>query len=280
MPPLAMPPAASPSCPCTIPSPIATISSQWVGTGILRWGPAARVGIRAADRLASTPWAHWYPTGSRTPRPIGPGFWPGGPATPRPTSAWPPGTGSTSWTSTALPAPASSRSWPPPMTCTARGRWSGPVGVAGTSTFARPASATRIPATWRRWIGGARAAMSSPHPAATPPATTTSGSPAAPSRCRRARFPRCCWRGWNAECRNDPLIWWSFRPQASPRETAMRGRPWPRSSPASQPPQGAAQPPTLGVDPQPIQPGRHRRPRPPRGRPRAARGRRALRAAW
>jgi hypothetical protein len=32
---------------------------------------------------------------------------------------------------------------------------------------------------WRMWIGVAGAAMSLPHPAATPPATPTSGSPAA-----------------------------------------------------------------------------------------------------
>jgi hypothetical protein len=36
------------------------------------------------------------------------------------------------------------------------------------------------------------------------------------------RFPRCCWRGWSAQCRNDPLIRWSFRPPAPPRETATR----------------------------------------------------------
>ena len=70
-----------------------------------RWGRAARVGIRAAASPASTPWAAWCPTGSRTPPPTGPGCWPGGPATPRPTSAWPPATASTSWTSTAPPAP-------------------------------------------------------------------------------------------------------------------------------------------------------------------------------
>ena len=44
-------------------------------------------------------------------------------------------------------------------------------------------------------------------------------------------------------------------------------------------PVGPAQPPAVGVDPQPLQPGRHRRPRPARGRPGAACGGRALRAA-
>jgi hypothetical protein len=56
---------------------------------------------------------------------------------------------------------------------------SGPLvrtgGAAGTTTWPPPASATPIPATSSRWIGGAGAAMSSPHPATTPPATPTSG---------------------------------------------------------------------------------------------------------
>ena len=94
-------------------------------------GPAARVGIRAAARSASTPWAAWSPTGSRTPPPTGPGSWPGGPATPRPTSAWPPATASTSWTSTAPPAPTPSGPWPPthglqssgPLVRTGGGGW-------------------------------------------------------------------------------------------------------------------------------------------------------------
>ena len=38
---------------------------------------------------------------------------------------------STSWTSTAPPAPTPSASWPPPMAWRARGRWSAPAGVAG-----------------------------------------------------------------------------------------------------------------------------------------------------
>ena len=50
---------------------------------------------------------------------------------------------------------------------TARGRWSGPVAAAGTITWPRPAWATSVPATSSRWTGGAVAAMSSPHPAAT-----------------------------------------------------------------------------------------------------------------
>ena len=48
----------------------------------LRWRRVARVGIQAAASPVSTPSAAWSPTGSRTPPPIGPGSWPGGPAPP------------------------------------------------------------------------------------------------------------------------------------------------------------------------------------------------------
>ena len=90
-----MPPGASRCCPCTTRSPTGATSSPWPAGD--HWGPprrraAARVGIRAAASSASTPWAAWSPTGSRTPPPTGPGCWPGGPATPRPTSASPPAT--------------------------------------------------------------------------------------------------------------------------------------------------------------------------------------------
>ena len=46
--------------------------------------------------------------------------------------------------------------------------------------------------------------MWSPHPAATTPATPTSGPPAAISTPHWPRFPRCCWSGWNADRRSDP----------------------------------------------------------------------------
>ena len=45
------------------------------------------------------------------------------------------------------------------------------------------------PAAWSRWTGGAGAAMWSPHPAATPPATPTSGPPAAISTPRSGQVP-------------------------------------------------------------------------------------------
>ena len=177
-----MPPGASRCCPCTTPSPTTAASSPSPTTDSWRtprWARAARVGIRAAARSASTPSAAWCPTGSRRPRPTGPGCWPGGPNSPRPTSAWPPATASTSWTSTAPPAPRPSATFAG-RACTwrARGRWSGPAAAAGISIWPRPAWATSVPATSSRWTGGAVAAMSSPHPAATPPATPTTGSPA------------------------------------------------------------------------------------------------------
>ena len=54
------------------------------------------------------------------------------------------------------------------MACGASGRWSVLVGVAGTTTWPPPASATSGPMGWSMWTGGAGAAMWSPHPAATP----------------------------------------------------------------------------------------------------------------
>ena len=57
--------------------------------------------------------------------------------------------------------------------------------------------------------------MWSPHPAATPPATPTSGSPAATSTPRWPRSPRCCSSGWNADRRSDQPARSSFRPPAT-----------------------------------------------------------------
>jgi len=48
-----------------------------------------------------------------------------------------------------------------------------------------------------------------------------------------------------------------YRP---PQQAATPGRPWPRSWPGSPPPRRPPQPAAVGVDPQPLQPGRHRRP--------------------
>ena len=57
--------------------------------------------------------------------------------------------------------------------------------------------------------------MSSPHPAATTPATPTSGPPAATSQPHWPRFPRSCWSGWNADRRSDPPARCRFRPPAT-----------------------------------------------------------------
>jgi Bifunctional DNA primase/polymerase, N-terminal len=57
-------------------------------------------------------------------------------------------------------------------------------GVAGTTAWPSPASATPVRPGWSMWTGAAGAGMRSRHPAATPPATPTNGPPAAISRPR------------------------------------------------------------------------------------------------
>jgi bifunctional DNA primase/polymerase-like protein len=105
---------------------------------------------------------------------------------------------------------------------------SGPLvrtgGVVGTTTWPLPAWATFVRPGWSMWIGGAGAAMWSPHLAATAPATTTSGPSTAISMYRWPRSRHCYEPGWNGNGRNDPLIRWSLRPPASNRETATRRR--------------------------------------------------------
>jgi hypothetical protein len=81
------------------------------------------------------------------------------------------------------------------MAWLAPGRWSAPAGVVGISIWPRPAWATPARPGWRMWTGGAGAAMWSPHPAATPPATPTNGPPATISTAHPARCPRCCSSG-------------------------------------------------------------------------------------
>jgi hypothetical protein len=82
--------------------------------------------------------------------------------------------------------------WPPAMACRARGRSSALAGVAGTSTWSPLALAMFTPGTSSMWTGGAGAAMWSPHLAATPPATPTTGQPAATSTPHPARSRRYC----------------------------------------------------------------------------------------
>jgi hypothetical protein len=157
--------------------------------------PAVGTGCSCRDPSCGQPGKHplgaLVPHGSRTPPPTGPGCWPGGPATPKPTSAWPPATPLMCWTSTVPPASEPSASWPPPMAWQVRGRWSAPVEAGGISIWPRPAWATSTRRPWSMWTGAAGAAMWSPHPAA----TATSGSLAGISTPHPARFPRCCSRG-------------------------------------------------------------------------------------
>ena len=246
-----------------------------------QWGRAARVGIRAAARLASTPWAAWSPTGSRTPPPTGPGSWPGGPATPRPTSAWPPATASTSWTSTAPPAPK-----PSGQLAAAHGL--AELGAAGPHRRGwlaflpgphRPRQRPTRPA-WSMWTGGAGAAMWSPHPAATPPATPTSGLAGRDLDTPPGQVPAVLLERLQPRQLQRPT-----GPVQLPAAADGPGDRYARAALAEElarvaaAPVGPAQPPAVGVDPQPLQPGRHRRPRPARGPPGAPRGRRALWAA-
>ena len=58
----------------------------------------------------------------------------------------------------------------------------------------------------------------------------TSGPAAAISLAPFPRSPRRCEPGWSADRRTDPLAWWSLRSSALLQQTAMPGRPWPRSS--------------------------------------------------
>jgi hypothetical protein len=81
--------------------------AAWGGVRLLVSGSGLRPGCQAPPGLAGPP------RGLRTPPPIGPRSWPSGPATPRPTSAWPPATASTSWTSTD-PKAATMRAHPVP----------------------------------------------------------------------------------------------------------------------------------------------------------------------
>jgi hypothetical protein len=84
------------------------------------------------------------------------------------------------------------------------------------------------------WIGGAGAAMWSPRPAVTPPATPTVGSPAVIFMHRWPRSRHRCERGWNANRRSDRLIRWSVRSSVTAWVIDTPERPWPRSWPGSQ----------------------------------------------
>ena len=247
----------------------------------LRWGRAARVGIRAAASSASTPWARLVPHGVKDAtcnRARILAWW-----TRHPQANIGLATGHR-FDVLDVDGPAGAHAIQDagrrPMACTS----SGPLvrtGGGGWHYYLAPTGlGNASPAAWSMWTGGAGAAMWSPHPAATPPATPTTGSPAATSTPRSAEVPAALL----ARLERRP-------PQRSPGPVELPaagdrparplrpGGPGPGAGPGRHRPRRPAQPPAVGVDPQPLQPGRHRRPRPPRGRPGAPRRRRALRAA-
>ncbi len=173
-----------PVLPLHYPSPTAATSRPSRATTSR---PSPAVGTSCSCRDPGCGQAGKHPLGSPGPprgqgrhQQPGPGAGLVDPATPKPTSAWPPATASTSWTSTAPPAHRPSGSWPPPMACANSEPLVRTGEVAGTTTAPRPAYGQRPsrPA-WSMWIGGAGVAMWSPHPAATPAAVPTSGPPAA-----------------------------------------------------------------------------------------------------
>jgi hypothetical protein len=81
------------------------------------------------------------------------------------------------------------------------------------------------PPGWSMWTGGAVMAMWSPRPAATPPASPTSGPPAATWTPHLARYPRCCSSGSSPANASDPPVRSRSRPSMTARVTAMGGRP-------------------------------------------------------
>jgi Bifunctional DNA primase/polymerase, N-terminal len=97
------------------------------------------------------------------------------------------------------------------------------------------------------WRG--RVAMSSPHPAATPPAGPTSGSPGASSTPHPARCPRCCSSGSSPANASDQPGRSSSQLSVTAPVVAMRGQPWPRSWPGSPPPPSATATGSCGSQP-------------------------------
>ena len=188
-----MPPAASRSCPCTTPSPTTATSSRSLGDHPACGGDRLLVsgsGLRPARQ--APPGQPGPPRGQGRHHQPGPGP---GLVDPPPPGQHRPGH------RPPLRRPGRRRprrrpghpgAWPPPMACRARGRWSAPVGVAGTTTWPRPASATPARPGWTHvdWRGRGGYVVA-------PPSRHASGHPYQWAAGRDldtppGQVPRCC----------------------------------------------------------------------------------------
>ena len=170
--------------------PAAFPSTRSTGPAPSRAGPAWPAPARAALLVIGRPSIPWSATASTTPASTRPSSSAGGSGGPRPTSAWPPGSCSTPWTSTAPPA------WPPSAscrkrrTCGSRVRWWPRGAVAGTTGSPRPGSATAHPAASPTSTGAARWLCARPTQPPRLRAAATAGCAASTRRrCPRSRPP-------------------------------------------------------------------------------------------
>ena len=225
---------------------------------VLRSGRDARVAIRAAASPPSTPSARWCRMGSRTPPVTEPGSWPGGLAIPRPTSAWP-RPSLRRWTLTARRR-TPSRNSPRPMAWRARGRWSAPAGGwGGTTTWPRPVSATLDPGTRACRLagrGGYVVAPPSRHASGHPHRWVAGRDPDTPP----VQVPAVLFERLQPGQLRRPTPAPVSGRRRRPRRPLRTGGPGRGAGPRRHRSDRPTQPPAVGVDLQPLQPGSHRRP--------------------